>query len=104
MTLDRLLTDFVQIWRANTLSATVLSLLHSLSLKGQTKAAAAFKGISAIYGPILFKFGVQIPYQQLCSVYNIVFTLKGQTKAAAAFKGISAIYRQILFKFGKQIA
>ena len=49
MTLDCLLTDFVQIWRADTLLETVLGLLHCLSLKGQTKAAAAFKGISVIY-------------------------------------------------------
>ena len=34
----------------------------AFTIKGQTKAAAAFKGISAIYWPILFKFGVQIAY------------------------------------------
>ena len=62
------------------------------TIKGQTKAAAAFKGISAIYRLIVFKFGMQIAYQHLCLVYFTVFTIKGQTKAAAAFKGISAIY------------
>ena len=62
------------------------------TIKGQTKAAAAFKGISAIYRPIVFKFGMQIAYQHLCLVYFTVFTIKGQTKAAVAFKGILAIY------------
>jgi quinol-cytochrome oxidoreductase complex cytochrome b subunit len=32
------------------------------TIKGQTKAAVAFKGVLAIYWPILFKFGVQIAY------------------------------------------
>ena len=62
------------------------------TIKGQTKAAAAFKAISAIYWLILFKFGVQIAYWQPFSVYFMAFTIKGQIKAAAAFKGISAIY------------
>ena len=62
------------------------------TIKRQTMAAAAFKGISAIYRPILFKFDMQIAYQHLYLVYFTVFTIKGQTKAAAAFKGILAIY------------
>ena len=51
-----------------------------------------FLTVYETYAPILFKFGMQIPYRQLCSVYYMVFTIKGQTKAAAAFKVISAIY------------
>ena len=68
----------------------------AFAIKGQTKAAAAFKGIAAIYRPIVFKFGMQIAYQHLCLIYFTVFTIKSQTKAAAAFKGISAIYGRSL--------
>ena len=64
----------------------------AFTIKGQTKAAAAFKGILAIYCLILFKFGVQVAYQQPFSVCFKAFTINGQTKAAVAFKGISAIY------------
>ena len=74
------------------------------TIKGQTKAAATFKGISAIYRPILFNFGMQVAYRHLCLVYFMVFIIKGLTKATATFKGISAIYRPILCKFGMQIA
>ena len=62
------------------------------AIKGQTKATATFKIISAIYGLILFKFGVQVAYWQPFSVCFMAFTIKGQIKAAAAFKDISAIY------------
>ena len=78
--LGRLLTNFVQIPLTS-------------------KAAAAFKGVSAIYWPILFKFGAQIVYWQPFSVCFVAFTIKGQTKAAVAFKGVLAIYWSILFKF-----
>ena len=64
----------------------------AFTIKGQTKAVAAFKGILAIYCLILFKFGVQVAYQQLFSVCLLAFIIKGQTRAAAAFKVISAIY------------
>ena len=64
----------------------------AFTIKGQTKAVAAFKGILAIYCLILFKFGVQVAYQQPFSVCFMLFTIKGQTKATAAFKGISAMY------------
>ena len=64
----------------------------AFTIKGQTKAAAAFKGILAIYCLILFKFGVQIAYRQPFSFCLKAFAIKGQTKAAVAFKGISAIY------------
>ena len=67
--------------------------------KGQTKAAAAFKGILAIYWLILFKFGLQIGYRQPFSVCFMSFTIKGQTKAADAFKGILAIYSLILLNW-----
>ena len=62
------------------------------TIKGQTKATAAFKGISVIYRPTVFKFGMQIAYQHLCLVYFMVFTIKGQIKAAVAFIGILATY------------
>ena len=75
----------------------------AFTIKGQIKAAVAFKGILAIYWPILFKFGMQLTCWQLFSVCFMAFTKKGQTKAAAAFIGISAINLLILFKFGVQI-
>ena len=59
----------------------------AFTIKGQTKAAAALKGILAIYSLILFKFGGQIAYWQLFSVYFMAFTIKVQLKAAAAFFG-----------------
>ena len=65
------------------------------TIKGQTKATATFKVISAIYGLILFKFGVQVAYWQPFSVCFMAFTIKGQIKAAAAFKVILAIYSMI---------
>ena len=34
----------------------------AFAIKGQTKAAAAFNGNFAIYGPILFKLCVQVAY------------------------------------------
>jgi hypothetical protein len=92
MYLGHLLNDFVQIWHADSLLLTILSLFVAFTIKGQTKAAAAFKCISAIYWPILFKFGMHIAYRQLFSVCFIAFIKKGQTKAAAACKGILAIY------------
>ena len=64
----------------------------AFTIKGLTKAGAAFKGVLAIYWAILLKFGVQISYQQQLSVCFMAFTIKGQTKAAAASRGISAVY------------
>ena len=58
--------------------------LVAFTIKGQTKAAVAFKGVSAIYWPILFKYGMQIAYRELFSVYFMAFTIKGQLKATAA--------------------
>ena len=71
----------------------------AFNIKGQTKAAAAFKGILANYCLILLKFGVQVAYQQSFSVCIMPFTTKGQTKAAAAFKGISEIYLAIYYYY-----
>jgi hypothetical protein len=34
----------------------------AFAIKGQAKAAAAFKGNFAIYGPIFFKLCVQVAY------------------------------------------
>ena len=70
--------------------------------KGQTKAAAAFIGISAIYLLIFFKFGVQIPYGN-GAVCFMTFTIKGQIKAIAAFKGIWP-FIDWFKKIGMQIA
>ena len=58
----------------------------AFTIKGQKKAAAAFKGITAIYWPIPLKFGMQIAYRQPFSVYFMAFTKKVQTKAAVASK------------------
>ena len=64
----------------------------AFTIKGQTKAAEAFKGILAKYCLILFKFGVQMAYCQPFSVCFVVFTIKGQIKVTVAFEGILAIY------------
>ena len=45
MYLGHLLTNFVQIWHADSLLATVLSCFVAFTFKGQTKDAVAFKGI-----------------------------------------------------------
>ena len=76
----------------------------AFAIKGQTKAAAAFKGILAIYWPVLFKFGMQIDYWQPFSVCFVAFTIKGQTKATTAFKGNFGVYGPVLFKLCVQVA
>ena len=63
--------------------------------KGQTKAAAAFKGNFGIYGPILFKLCVQLAYYSPGTPGYMAFAIKGQSKAAAAFKGNFGIYGSI---------
>ena len=47
--LGRLLTDFVQIWSADSLLAMFSVFFMAFTIKGQAKAAKAFKGILAIY-------------------------------------------------------
>ena len=58
----------------------------AFTIKGQTKAATAFKGNFGVYGPILFKVCMQVVYQPRIMICYMAFTIKGQTKAAAAFK------------------
>ena len=64
----------------------------AFAIKGQTKAAAAFKGNFGVYGPILFKLWVQVAYWSPRTTCYMAFEIKGQTKAAAAFKGNFGIY------------
>ena len=58
-----------------------------LAIKGQTKAAAAFKGINGVYLPILLKVCMQVAHWPPLIVCYMAFEIKGQKKAAAAFKG-----------------
>ena len=67
----------------------------AFAIKGQTKAAAAFKGNFGIYGPILFKLCIQVAYWPPLMICYIAFTIKRQTKAAVAFKANFGIYGQI---------
>ena len=69
----------------------------AFTIKGQTKAATAFKGNFSVYGPILFKLCMQVAYWPLLMICYMAFTIKGQTKAATAFKGNYGVYRRILF-------
>ena len=64
----------------------------ALAIKGQTKAAAAFKGNFGVYGLILLKLCVQVAYWPQGTTCYMAFVIKGQTKAAAAFKGNFGIY------------
>ena len=70
----------------------------AFAIKGQTKAAVAFKGNFGVYGPILFELCMQVAYWPLLMISYVAFTIKGQTKAAVAFKGKFSVYGQILFK------
>ena len=70
----------------------------AFAIKGQTKAAAAFKGNSGVYGLILFKFWVEVAYCSPGKTCYMVFAIKGLTKAAAAFKGNFGVYGLILFE------
>ena len=64
----------------------------AFAIKGQTKAAAAFKGNFGVYGPILFKLCMQVAYWPLLIICYMAFIIKGQSKAAAAFKGNFGVY------------
>ena len=55
----------------------------AFTIKGQTKAIAAFKGNFCVLGP---NFACRQLWALLMICYLAV-TIKGQTKAAAAFKG-----------------
>ena len=76
----------------------------AFAIKGQTKAAAAFKGNFGVYGPILFKLCMQVAYWPPLMICYMAFTIKGQTKAATAFKGNLSVYGPILFKLCMQVA
>ena len=56
----------------------------AFDIKGQTKAAAAFKGNFGVYGPILFKLCMQVAYWQPGTTSYMAFAIKGQIKATAA--------------------
>ena len=75
----------------------------AFTIKGQTKAATAFKGNFCVYGPILFKLCMQVAYWPALMICYMAFTIKGQTKAAAAFKVNISVYGPILFKLCMQI-
>ena len=64
----------------------------AFAIKGQTKAAAAFKGNFGVYGPILFKLCVQVAYCSPGKTFYMAFAIKGQTKAAVAFEGNFGVY------------
>ena len=75
----------------------------AFAIKGQTKAAVAFKGNFGVYGLILFKLCMQVAYWPGLMICYMAFTIKGQTKAAAAFKVNISVYGPILFKLCMQI-
>ena len=60
----------------------------AFAIKGQTKAAAAFKGNFGFYGPILFKLCVEVAYCSPGTPGYMAFAIKGQTKAAASLNKI----------------
>ena len=70
----------------------------AFAIKGQTKAAAVFKGNFGIYGPIMFKLCIHVAYSSPGTPFYMAFANKGQTKAAPAFKGNFGVYGPILFK------
>ena len=76
----------------------------AFAIKGQTKAAVAFKCNFGVYEPILFKLCMQVAYWPLLVICYMTFTIKGQTKAAATFKGNFGVYGPILFKVCMQVA
>ena len=67
----------------------------AFTIKGQKKAAVAFKGKFGIYGPILFKLCVEVAHWHLLMFCYMAFTIKGQTKAVVAFKGKFGVYGPI---------
>ena len=75
----------------------------AFAIKGQTKAAAAFKGNFGVYGPILFKLCMQVAYWQMWMNCYMAFTNKGQIKAAATFICNFGVYGPILFKLCVQV-
>ena len=64
----------------------------AITIKGQTKATAAFEVNISVYGPISSKLCMQIDYWPWLMICYLAFTIKGQTKAAAAFKGNFGFY------------
>ena len=64
----------------------------AFTIKGQTKAAMAFKGNFGVYKLILFKLCMQVAYWHSLMICYMAFTIKGQTKAAMAFKGNFGVY------------
>ena len=72
--------------------------------KGQTKAAATFKGNFGVYGPILFKVCMHVADWPLLMICYMAFTIKGQTKATAAFKVNISVYGPISSKLCMHIA
>ena len=59
--------------------------------KGQTKAAATFRGNFGVNGPILFKVCIQIAYWPPLTICYMGFTSL-QSKATATFIGNFGIY------------
>ena len=70
----------------------------AFTIKGQIKAAVAFKNVTGVYGPILLKLCMQVTYWPPLMICYVAFTIKGQTKAATAFKGNFSVYGPILSK------
>ena len=70
----------------------------AFTIKGQIKAAVAFKGNFGVYGLILFKLCMQVAHWPLLVICYMTFTIKGQTKATAAFKVNISVYGPILSK------
>ena len=58
----------------------------AFTIKGQTKAAAAFKGNFGVYGPIFFKLRLQPAYWQLLMICYMEFTIIGQKRPQKVFK------------------
>ena len=56
------------------------------TIKGQSKAAAAFKGIFGLYGPILFKLCMPVAYWSLLMIGYMEFTIIGQKRPQKVFK------------------
>ena len=60
----------------------------AFAIKGQTKAAVAFKGKFGIHEPILFKLCVEVAYCSPGTPGYMAFAIKGKTKAAASLNKI----------------
>ena len=70
----------------------------TFSIKGKTKATAAFKVNISVFEPILSKLCMQIAYWPRLMICYMAFTIKGQTKAAADFKGNFVVYLYDFFR------